>query len=86
MGGIYFFIIAYKSDMKTKKIVKDTLILTFVSLLMRGIGLMFSSFLSDAIKAEGLGLLELILSVCGFAVSLAGSGIKLTTIRLTVGE
>ena len=70
--------------MKTKKIVKDTLILTFVSLLMRGIGLMFSSFLSDAIKAEGLGLLELILSVCGFAVSLAGSGIKLTTIRLTV--
>ena len=45
---------------------------------------MFSSFLSDAIKAEGLGLLELILSICGFAVSLAGSGIKLTTIRLTV--
>ncbi len=70
--------------MKTKKLVRDTLILTAVSLLMRGVGLVFSSFLSDSIGAEGLGLLELILSVCGFAVSLAGSGIKLTTIRLTV--
>ena len=84
MDGIYFYFVAYKSDMKTKKIIRDTLILTLVSLLMRGVGLMFSSFLSDTIKAEGLGLLELILSICGFAVSLAGSGIKLTTIRLTV--
>ena len=84
MGGIYFYKTAYKLTMKTKKIVRDTLILTSVSLLMRGVGLLFSSFLSNAIGAEGLGLLELILSVCGFAVSLAGSGIKLTTIRLTV--
>jgi len=70
--------------MNTKKLVRDTLILTAVSLLMRGVGLVFSSFLSESIGAEGLGLLELILSVCGFAVSMAGSGIKLTTIRLTV--
>jgi len=75
---------AYISDMKTKKIIKDTLILTFVALLMRGVGLLFSSYLSQRIGAEGLGLLEQILSVCAFSVSIAASGIKLSTVRLTV--
>ena len=75
---------AYIWGMKTKKLMIDTCILTSVSLLMRGVGLLFSSFLSRRIGAEGLGLLEQILSVCGFAVSLAASGIKLTTVRLTV--
>lgn len=83
-GGIFLSAFVYIYDMKTKKLIADTCILTSVSLLMRGVGLMFSSYLSRRIGAEGLGLLEQILSVCGFAVSLAASGIKLTTVRLTV--
>ena len=82
--GIYLSAAAYISDMKTKKIFIDTCILTFVSLIMRSVGLAFSSYLSGRIGAEGLGLLEQILSVCAFAVSIAASGIKLSTIRLTV--
>ena len=75
---------SYISGMKTKKLIYDTCILTFVALLMRAVGLVFSSYLSKQLGAEGLGLLEQILSVCAFSVSLAASGIKLATVRLTV--
>ena len=75
---------SYISGMKTKKLIYDTCILTLVALLMRAVGLAFSSYLSKQLGAEGLGLLEQILSVCAFSVSLAASGIKLSTVRLTV--
>ena len=70
--------------MKTKKLLRDTLILTAASLIMRGLGILFSSYLSSVIGAEGLGVLHLILSACNFAVSAAGSGITLSAIRLVV--
>lgn len=68
------------------KLLRDTLILTAVSLIIRGVSILFSSYLSGAMGEEGLGVLHLILSACNFAVSIAGSGITLSAIRLVVSS
>ena len=81
---IFSLFLSYKSYMKRNKLLRDTLILTLSSLAIRSIGLLFSSYTAIRLGAEGTGLLQLVLSVCAFSVSLAGSGIKLSSIRLTV--
>ena len=44
----------------------------------------FSVWLSRRIGAAGVGLFELLMSVYGFAVVLAASGVRLSVIRLVV--
>ena len=67
-----------------KKLLLNTLALTAVSLLMRTIGMSFGVYLSNAIGPEGIGLFELIMSVYTLGVSLAASGVRLSTTRLVV--
>ena len=62
--------------------VKNALVLVGASLLMRGVSLAFNAYLSRKIGAEGMGLFTLTMSVYGFAVTFATSGINLAVTRL----
>ncbi len=57
-------------------------ILTATGLLMRSIGMSFQVYLGARLGAVGMGLFTLILSVYGFCVTLANSGIHLATVRM----
>lgn len=65
-----------------RRYVKNALILVGAALLMRGVSLLFNAYVSQKIGAEGIGLYSLIMSVYGFAVTFATSGINLAVTRL----
>ena len=72
--------------MKTKKqYLYNALLLTAVTLLMRTVSVSFNVYVSNRVGAEAMGLLALVSSVYGFAITLATSGIHLATVR-TVAE
>jgi stage V sporulation protein B len=72
--------------MKTKRqYLFNALLMTAVALLMRTVTVSFNVYVSNRVGAEAMGLLALVSSVYGFAVTLATSGIHLATVR-TVAE
>ena len=58
------------------------LMLTGVNLLLRFVATSFQVYLSGAIGAEGIGLLQLVLSVSGLAMTAGIAGIRTTTMYL----
>lgn len=62
------------------------LILTAASLALQVISLFFRAYLAQKLGAEGLGLFQLIMSVCFLAMNFATSGIRFTTTRLVAEE
>ena len=56
--------------------------LAAVALTMRAVSIIFNSFITDKVGAEGMGLLSLTMSVYAFAVTFATSGISLAVTRL----
>ena len=71
--------------MEKKKIefFKNGLLLTAAMLGMRTAALFFNAFITRTVGAEGVGLYTVIMSIYGFAVTFATSGISLTVTRLT---
>ncbi len=68
--------------MKTKRqYFFNALLLTAVTLIMRTVSVSFNVYVSNRVGAEAMGLLALVSSVYGFAVTLATSGIHLATVR-----
>ncbi len=67
---------------RAKIFFKNAVVLSATSVLLRGIGVAFNSFVASRIGAEGLGLLSLINSVYSFAITFALSGINLASSRL----
>ena len=68
---------------------KNAIVLVGASLLMRSVSLFFNAYVSGKIGAEGMGLFTLVMSVYGFAVTFATSGINLAVTRLVaaaIGE
>jgi stage V sporulation protein B len=65
-----------------KRFLINGLILTATSLFMRIVGVSFNSFISRKIGADGMGLFTLIMSVYGFTVTVASSGVSLASTRL----
>ncbi len=65
-----------------KRFLKNGMLLTLVALSMRGVGLFASSFVSGAVGAEGVGLYTLIMTLYGFALTFATSGISLAMTNL----
>lgn len=59
-----------------RQILKNSLLLTAASLLLRLISMLFQSYLSGRIGADGLGAVQLVLSVSAFATTLALAGSK----------
>ena len=68
---------------KLGKFLSDALILSAVNILLRGIGVSFNAFVTRKIGAESMGLLTLVMSVYGFAVTVALSCVNLAAVKLT---
>jgi stage V sporulation protein B len=74
---------------RLKRYLANGTLMTLVALLLRGLSVTFNAYLSRKIGAEALGLYTLLGSVYSFALTLALSGINLTTTRLVsdaIGE
>ena len=72
-----------------KRFFKNGLMLTAVGLAMRSVGMVFNSYITKTLGAEGIGVYTLIMTVYAFAVTFATSGINLTVTRLVaaaIGE
>lgn len=67
---------------RLKKYLASGALMTAVTLALRGLSVIFNSYISKKIGAEALGLYTLLGSVYSFALTLALSGINLTTTRL----
>lgn len=68
--------------MKKRLFLKNALILTGSSLLLSGLSMVFRIYQTGQIGAEGMGLMQLLLSVYYFATNLAVSGFNLAVTRL----
>lgn len=66
-----------------RSFVKNTLILTLTSQLLRIIGIYLLAYMSGRIGEEGIGLYQLILSIYMLAATFASSGIGIAVSRLT---
>lgn len=67
---------------RLKRYLANGFLMTCVALLLRGLTVVFNAYISKKIGAEALGLYTLLGSVYSFALTLALSGINLTTTRL----
>ena len=66
--------------------VKQLFLLTLASLLMRGVILFFSAFLSRVIGAEGVGFYSLLSQVYTLAITFATCGIRTASTRLCTAD
>lgn len=71
---------------KKSPIFVSALLLTGVNLLLRLVSTSFQGYLSGRIGAAGIGLLQLVLSVGGMALTAGIAGIRTATMYLTAGE
>lgn len=69
-----------------QRIFYSALLLTGVNLLLRFVGTSFQVYLSGRIGAEGIGLLQLVLSVGSMAMVAGMAGIRTATMYLTAEE
>lgn len=67
-------------------IAQSTLLLTVANLAMRGVTILFQVYLTGQIGAAGIGLLQLILTVHGFAITLGTSGLRVAAMYLSAEE
>lgn len=61
----------------------NALLLSAVNIIMRGIAVSFNAYINRKTGAEGMGLFTLVMSIYGFAVTLALSCVNLSSVRLT---
>ncbi len=66
-----------------KKYFYNALLMTAAALLMRAVSVAFNVFVTGRLGADGMGLLTLVSSAYGFAVTFATSGISLAVTRMT---
>ena len=71
---------------KKSPIFISALLLTAVNLLLRLVSTAFGVYISGRIGAAGVGLLQLVLSVGGMALTAGIAGIRTATMYLTAGE
>lgn len=71
---------------KAKKFLLNAVILSGTSLLVRMVSVSFSVYIANKIGAEGIGIFQLITTIYMFAITVATSGIHLTTTRLVTEE
>ncbi len=72
--------------MKNRQILRDAVILTAFSLIMRVSAIAFSMFLSSSIGAQGVGLNQLVFSAFSFAVTFATAGISVAVTKILTEE
>ncbi|MEE0967961.1 MAG: oligosaccharide flippase family protein [Clostridia bacterium] len=65
-----------------KRFFANAALLTLSALIMRSIAVSFGAYVSNTAGAEAMGLFSLIMSVFGFALTLATSGVNLAVTRM----
>jgi len=68
--------------LNNKTLLRNTLLLTAASLLLRALGLAFQSFITGQIGSAGTGLFSLAMSASSLAVTFATSGIRYAVTRV----
>ena len=68
---------------RSASFIRSACLLSVVSLLLRGISVSFTAWVNGKIGAESMGLFTLVMSVYGFAVTLALACVNLASVRLT---
>lgn len=63
--------------------IANAALLSFVNIIMRGIAVSFNAYVNRKVGAECMGLFTLVMSIYGFAVTLALSCVNLAAVRLT---
>ena len=66
----------------SKRFIYNGFVLTLAAIIMRTVSVSFNAYVSSKIGAEGIGLFTLTMSVYGFAVTLATSGVNLACTTL----
>lgn len=67
-------------------IAKSTLLLTLANLAMRGVSMLFQVYLTEQVGAAGIGLLQLILTVHAFSITIGTSGLRVAAMYLSAEE
>lgn len=65
-----------------KRYFYNAILLSLSALLMRSVAVAFNVYITDKVGAEGMGILTLVSSAYGFAVTFATSGVSLAVTRL----
>lgn len=65
---------------------RSALLLTLANLAMRGVTMLFQVYLTGQVGAAGVGLLQLIMTVHSFAVTVGTSGIRVAAMYLSAQE
>ncbi len=68
---------------RTRTFFSNAILLSVVSMLLRGAAVSFNAYVTGKIGAESMGLFTLVMSVYGFAVTVATSSVNLASVRLT---
>lgn len=68
---------------RAKKYLLNAVLLSCITVLIRGITVSFNAYVTQKIGSEAVGLFTLVMSVYTFAVTLASSGVNLASVRLT---
>ena len=68
---------------KSRLYIRNAVILALVNILLRGAAVSFNGYVAGKIGAESMGLFTLVMSIYGFAVTLATSSVNLAAVRLT---
>ena len=63
--------------------ISNALILSVVNIIMRGIAVSFNAFINEKIGSESMGLFTLVMSVYGFALTVALSCVNLGAVKIT---
>ena len=72
--------------MKKFTFIKNAAIITITTLLLRGIGMVFSVYISNSIGTEGMVLYQLITSIYFLLITIATSGFTIAVTRMVVEE
>ncbi len=67
---------------RKRTLVRGTLLLTLSGFALRGLGVYFQTVLARRVGAEGMGLLQLVLTVGGLAGTLASAGVRVAALQL----
>jgi len=67
-------------------ILKSTLLLTLANLTMRGVSMLFQVYLTGQVGPAGMGLLQLIMTVHAFSITLGTSGLRVAAMYLSAEE
>ncbi len=67
---------------RMRRFLFNAIFMAAAALLMRTVGVSYNAYLSERIGAEGMGLFALVISIQGFAVTFATSGVQLAVMRL----